>query len=71
MWIFYIFVITCKQSLISQILKAVGPIEKIHIFIPLGIQIEKDFNYMNTRIKLQSSKTSKLHLNDENRIHDQ
>ena len=63
--------ISCKQSLISQILEAVGPIEKkFTFFIPLEIQIEKDFNYINARIKLQSSKASKLHLNDENLIHD-
>ena len=43
--------------------------EKFAFFIPLGIQIEKDFNYINTRIKLQSFIDLKLHLNDESLIH--
>ena len=60
----YILEINCKQSLISS---RRSLRKKFTFFIPLGIQIEKAFNYINTR---QSSKALKLHLNDENLIHD-
>ena len=60
------FMIGDKQSFISRILKVVGPLaEKFKFFIPLGIQIEKDLNYVNTRIKLQSFRALKRYLNDE------
>ena len=60
MRIFYIFVIRDEQSFNSELLKVPGLLgEKFKFFIPLGIQIEKDFNYINTRIKLQSFRALK------------
>ena len=57
---FYIFIISDKQSFISVVLEILGPLgEKFNFFIPLGIQIEKDFNYINTRIKLQAFRALK------------
>ena len=45
-------------------------LKKVHTLIPLGIQIEKDFNYINTRIKLWPSKVLKVYVNYENLIQD-
>ena len=45
------FVISGKQSCVSQILKVVGLLgEKFKFFIPLGIKIEEDLNYINTKL---------------------
>ena len=58
------------QTFISQILKVVGPFgKKIKCFIALGIQIEKDLNYLNTRIELQSIRALKRYLHNENLTH--
>ena len=38
--------------------------------LELEMQIEKDLNYINTRIKLQSFRALKRYLNDENMAHD-
>ena len=56
----------------SQNLNVVGPLgRKFKLFIPLGIQIEKDLNNINTRMKLQSSfRALKRYLNDESLTHD-
>ena len=49
-----------KQRFISEILNVVSPLgEKFEFFIPMGIQIEKDFYCINTSIKLHSLKNSK------------
>ena len=40
--------------------------EKFEFFIPLRIQIEKDFNYIDTGIKPYFYRALKPYLNDEN-----
>ena len=63
MGIFYTFV--------SQILNVVGLLEeKFKFFIPLGIQIEKDLNYINTINRFQSFRALKLYVNDGNMTND-
>ena len=65
------FAISNKSSFIPKILKVVGTLgEKFKLFILLGLQFEKDLNYINKRIKLQSLRVLKRYLNDENLIHD-
>ena len=44
--------------------------EAFEFFIPLGIQIEKDFNYVNTRIKFHSFRALKRYLKEKSLTHD-
>ena len=49
---FYIFVISDSQSIISQILKVVGPKgKKIIFFSPLGFEIQKNNDYQTSEFK--------------------
>ena len=59
-----------KKCIISQLLKVVGLLGEKCNFYSLGILIEKDLNYFNTRIKLQSFGALIRYLNHENLTHD-
>ena len=57
--IIVLFVVSDKQRFISKILNVIDPLEEtFEFFIPMGIQIEKDYYYINTRIKFHSLKNS-------------
>ena len=65
-----LFVISNKKSLIYQILKFVGPLRvKFHFFNPLGFEIQSDFDYKASEVKLFSVKALKQYLNEKNLIH--
>ena len=68
----YIFVIRNNQSTVTQNLKTGDLLgEFFFTFIPLGIQIEIDFHYGKTRIKLHSIRASKRYLNNKSLTHGQ
>ena len=64
--------ISNKQSLISENFKNRRSFaRKFEFLILLGILIEKDFHYFNTRTKLQSFKALEQYLNGEIMTHDE
>ena len=56
---FCIFVISNNKSFLSPNLKAVGPLGgKFDLFIPWGCEIQSDFDYKTSKIKLYSVRAS-------------
>ena len=71
MQISVIFIISDIKGFISLILKVVDPLgEKFEFFMLPGILIEKDFNYVDTRIKFHSFRALKRYLKEKNLTHD-
>ena len=67
---FYVFVISNNKSFIFQNLNVVGVLGgKFHFFNPLGFEIQSDFDYKYTKIKLYSVRALKRFLNEKNLIH--
>ena len=59
-----------NQSLISQILKVVGPLgERFEFFSRLGFKIQSNFDLETTEIKVHSVRALKRYLNEKNLIH--
>ena len=66
---FYIFVISCSQSFISQILRVTGPLgEKFDFFNPLGSDIQWGSHYETSKIKFHLLRALKRYLKTKNRI---
>ena len=61
---FDIFAINNYQTLTSQILTELGPLEeKLDFFSPLGFEAKSDFDHKTSKINSHSVRTSKRYLN--------